>query len=102
VAKFTNKIRDNASNISVDKWRPRGPDAGHRNTELAVIPNLSTVSRILRVQLQHDNLISPNVKIEENNISKLYLNFLKFKYVFWAHINYTVHSVLIVINETHK
>jgi hypothetical protein len=79
-----------------------GPDVGHRNTEPAVIPNLSTMSRILRVQLQHDNLISPTVKIEENNISELYLDFLKFKYIFWAHINYIVHSVLIVINKTHK
>jgi hypothetical protein len=86
----------------VDKWRPHGPDAGHRNTEFVAIPNLRTVSRILRVQLQHDNLIIHNVKIEENNISELYLDFLNFKYTFWAQINYTVHSVLIVINETHK
>lgn len=59
----------------MDKWRPHGPDAGHRNTEPAVTPNLSTVPRILRVQLQYDYLISPNVKIEENNISELCLVF---------------------------
>lgn len=55
VAKFTKKIRDNFSNVWVDKWRPHGPDAGHRNTEPAIKPNLSTVPRILRVQLQYDN-----------------------------------------------
>jgi len=59
----------------VDKWRPHGPDAGHGNTEPTVTPNLSTVPRILRVQLQYDNLSSPNVKIKENNISELYLVF---------------------------
>lgn len=43
----------------MDKWQPHGPDAGHKKTEPEVTPYLSTVPRILRVQLQYDNLISP-------------------------------------------
>ena len=49
----------------MDKRRPHRPDVGHTNTEPAVTPNLSSERRILRVQLQYDHLISPNVKIKK-------------------------------------
>jgi hypothetical protein len=56
----------------VDKWRLHGPDAGHRSAEPEAKPNQSTLPRILRIHLRYDNIISPNVRMEENDISELY------------------------------